>query len=52
MHQSRQSVRKPLDYNKQFDSQFESQLPLEVRAELEISPQSINRRGPHVTCVL
>ena len=43
MHQSRQSIRTPLDYNNRFDSQFESQLPPEVRTELEIPPQSINR---------
>jgi hypothetical protein len=43
MHQSRQSIRTPLDYNNQFDSQFESQLPPEVRVELGASPRSINR---------
>jgi hypothetical protein len=39
-YQPNQSVRTtPLDY----DDQFERQLPPEVRAELEISPRSINR---------
>src|SRR6516165_1135058 len=38
-YQPRQSVRTPLDY----DPQFESELPPEIRAELEAPPSPINR---------
>ena len=40
-YQPRQSVRTPLDY----DTQFESELPPEIRAELEAPPAPI-KRGP------
>jgi len=44
MHQKpARSLRPALDYDSRFDRQFESQLPPEVRAELEIPPRSTPR---------
>ena len=49
MHQKpARSLRPALDYDNRFDRQFESQLPPEVRAELEIPPRSTPRPSARI----